>query len=138
MVSVYQDDHIAAGWNANREYRWIEAGRVRLDEDRDGAFATIRAPGSDGPTWLSATELAGLSRHLACWFIDDPAATMRQIEGMAAHVKTELDAWDDRARIDEEHPPYAKLVRVLDDLIGMCRRLREEGPFAARAEETPK
>ena len=55
---------------------------------------------------------------------------MKRIEALAAHVKTELDAWDDRARIDEEHPPYAKLVGVLDDLIKTCRKLREEGPFA--------
>ncbi len=129
-----QDDHVAVGWSVDREFRWIEVGRVRLDEDKDGAIATIRAPGSDGPTWLSAAELAGLTRHLAGWFIDDPAETMQRIEAIAKHVAAELEAWDARARSDEEHPPYAKLVAALDELTSTCRRLREEGPFAARPE----
>ena len=128
------DDHVAAGWRTDRRYRWIEVGRLRLDEDEGGASTTIRAPGSDGPTWLSATELAGLTRHLACWFMDDPVETIQQIESTIERVKAELDAWDDRARIDEEHPPYAKIVQALDAVIATCKRLREEGPFATAPE----
>jgi hypothetical protein len=40
---------------------------------------------------------------------------------------TESAAWDDRARADEEHPPF-----------GTCRRLTEEGPFAEDAGEVSK
>jgi hypothetical protein len=51
---------------------------------------------------------------------------------------TESAAWDDRARADEEHPPYAALVGILDEVIGSCRRLTEEGPFAEDAGEVSK
>lgn len=133
-----REDHVAAGWND--EFRWIEVGQLRLEEDDKGAMvrARIALPSCPpdgapvelyGPTWLSATELMGLTRNLTGWFTDDPVEALQQIEKMAKHVKTELDAWDDRARIDEEHPPYAKLVNVLDGLIKTCRELREKGPF---------
>jgi hypothetical protein len=50
---------------------------------------------------------------------------------LVTYVKIELEAWDDRARIDEEHPPYDELVRALTALHGKCRELREVlGRFA--------
>lgn len=127
-----KDDHVAAGWNSDHTFRWIEAGRIRLDEDDHGASATFRAPApSDGAPWLSANELAGLVRHLARWFADDPTPTIRQIEKCADYVRTELEAWNDRARADEEHPPYDELTRALGALLGECRSLREVlGRFA--------
>jgi len=140
-----EQDRVAAGWNEDSTFRWIEAGRLRVEEDDKGAtlLARLAAPGVSpdgfpielyGPTWLSATELAGLARQLVGWFIEDPAETIQQIEATVARVKTELEAWDDRARIDEEHPPYEKLVAALDDVVRTCRRFREEGPFAACSE----
>jgi len=75
--------------------------------------------------WLSATELASLTRHLASWFAEDPTATIRQIETCANYVRIELETWNDRARIDEEHPPYDELTRTLDALLARCRDLRE-------------
>ncbi len=146
-----EQDHVAAGWNEGRDFRWIEAGRLRLEEDDRGASARIQAPDSDGPsgeserrgarqgsvsTRLSATELAGLARHLAEWFADDPADAVRQIENCATYVKIELEAWDQRARIDEEHPPYDELARALDALLAKCRRLRENGLLAGRPKKT--
>lgn len=145
-----EQDHIAAGWNDDRAFRWIEAGRLRLEEDDKGALATIQTlpgvrtgdygdleakrPGAvtavrvavlPGPTHLSATELAGLVGHLAAWFADDPTDMIHQIETCATYVHTELEAWNARARIDEEHPPYDKLTNALDELAGKCRDLRE-------------
>jgi len=130
-----QDDHVAVG-NDVGQLRWIEAGRVRIDEDTDGGHVSIKAPGSDGPTWLSATELVGLMRHLAGWFAEDPSEAIREIEARASHVRTALEAWNDRARIDEEHPPYDELTRSLDEVIGTCRRLREVGLLSERPEKT--
>jgi len=124
-----EQDHVAAGWNEGHDLRWIEAGRLRLEEDDKGAIVTV---GQDRfGSWLSATELAGLVRQLAAWFSDDPTATIRQIETCATFVKVELEAWNDRARIDEEHPPYDDLTRSLGALLGKCRDLREAlGKFA--------
>jgi len=82
--------------------------------------------------FASATELAGLVRQLS-GFADDP--TDRQIETCATYVKVELEAWNDRARIDEEHPPYDELVRALVALHGKCRDLREA---LSRFSEEPK
>jgi len=134
-----EQDHVAAGWDG--AFRWIEAGNVRLAEDDKSAFVTIQARPdptllsegfpSEGiasmaiETRLSATELLGLVRHLAAWFDDDPTDTIQQIETCATYVQTELEAWNARARIDEEHPPYDKLTNALDTLIGKCRDLRE-------------
>jgi hypothetical protein len=125
-------DHVTVGWNADHTLRWIEAGHLRLEEDKNGAcvFVQPRASGSSG--WLSAAELAGLVRQLSSWFLDDPVEQIRQIESCATFVKAELEAWDERARIDEEHPPYDQLARTLDMLLGTCKRLREEGIFADR------
>jgi hypothetical protein len=161
------DDHIAAGWDASHSFRWIEAGRLRLDEDDKGAIVSAHdravEPLSQADleyacsndvqaacaqagalrlgnlvprlvdellrarkgSWLTATELAGLVRQLAGWFADDPTDTIRQIETCATYVRVELEAWNDRARIDEEHPPYDELVRALAALHGKCRELRE-------------
>jgi len=135
-----QEDHVAAGWysdHSDHSFRWIEVGNLRLDEDEHGAVAVtlLARTGPQqvaGPTWISATELAGLVRHLAGWFTDDPAETIRQIETSATYVKNELEAWNDRARIDEEHPPYDKLTRALDTLLTECKRLREVGLLADR------
>ena len=162
-----EPNHVAAGWNEEHTFRWIEAGLLRLDEDDKGAIATAqdRADAklsqadleyacsndvqiacvqagalrlgdlvprmaqeiisSRKGRWLSATELAGLTRHLAAWFADDPTATIRQIETCANYVKIELEGWNDRARIDEEHPPYDELTRALTALLDRCRDLRE-------------
>ena len=76
-------------------------------------------------SWLTATELANLSRHLAAWFAEDPTSTIRQIETYANYVKIELEEWNDRARIDEEHPPYDELTHTLTALLDRCRDLRE-------------
>lgn len=131
-----EQDHIAAGWNDDRAFRWIEAGRLRLEEDDKGALVTIQA--LPGPTHLSANELAGLVGHLAGWFADDPTDMINQIETCATYVHTELEAWNARARIDEEHPPYDKLTNALDVLAGKCRDLREAlGRFAEGAEGKP-
>jgi hypothetical protein len=141
-----EQDHVAAGWNAGHDFRWIEVGRLRLEEDDKGAIVLMRNILSNvlpnagsielpphGTTWLSATELAGLARNLAAWFAEDPTATIRQIENSANYVKIELEAWNDRARIDEEHPPYDELTRALDGLLGRCRDLREVlGKFAEK------
>ncbi len=70
-------------------------------------------------------------RQLGAWFADDPTATIRQIEDLSNYVRSELEAWNDRARADEEHPPYDELTRALDGLLGRCRDLREVlGRFA--------
>src|SRR6187551_372704 len=123
-------DHVAAGWNADGSFRSIEAGRLRFDEDDKGAVVTVLGDEiyrEDRPKscWLSATELVGLTRHLAGWFAEDPTGALGQIETHAKHVKTELEAWNDRARIDEDHPPYDDLTRSLSALLGICRGLRE-------------
>jgi hypothetical protein len=129
-------DHVAAGWNAEHSLRWIEAGRLRLEEDKDGASAIVQE--TDGPTWLSATELAGLARHLASWFTDDPSEAIHQIETSATFVKIELDGWNVRARIDEEHPPYDELTRALDALLAKCRHLREVGLLAEHPKKSAR
>lgn len=121
-----QEPHVAAGWNADHSERWIEVGSVRLEEDDKGATVMLLSERFvRASSWLSATELAGLVRLLASWFADDPTATIRQIEDLANHVRAELEAWDDRARSDEEHPPYEDLTRSLEGLLGRCRDLRE-------------
>lgn len=133
-------DHVAAGWNADHTLRWIEVGRLRLEEDDKGATVISRtvvpagSPGSDpielyGPTWLSATELVGLSHHLVDWFCDDLAEKIDEIEARTKIVKRKLDEWNDRARMDEEHPPYDDLTRSLDAILVMCRELREAPAF---------
>ena len=129
-------DHVTAGWSEG--FRWIEVGRLRLDEDDKGAHVLMRnvlrnvLPNAGslelpphGTTWLSATELVGLARELAAWFADDPTDTIRQIETNATFVKDELEKWNDRARSDEEHPPYDDLTRALGSLLAKCRSLRE-------------
>ncbi|HSX22890.1 MAG TPA: hypothetical protein VLE97_08975 [Gaiellaceae bacterium] len=127
------EDHVAEGWMDTPEghLRWIEAGRVRLEEqDKDGAMLlvgsadVVRQRGCD--VWLSSTELAGLVRHLAGWFAEDPTETIDEIEKAAQRVLTELDAWNDRARADEEHPPYDDLTQILNNLIVRCKGLRED------------
>lgn len=123
-----REDHVAAGWNDVHDRRWIQAGHLRVEEDTDGALVTMQ---NHKGSSLSAAELAGLARHLAGWFADDPTDTIRQIEGYAKRVKAELEAWNDRARTDEEHPPYDDLTRVLGNLLACCRSLREDiGKFA--------
>jgi hypothetical protein len=164
-MSEREDNHIAAGWNDDHTFRWIEAGRLYLEEDDKGANASVRVEPSLSQAdleyacsndvqaacaqagalrlgdlvpkmaqeiiasrkggWLSATELACLTRHLALWFAEDPTATIRQIENCANYVKIELEGWNDRARIDEEHPPYDELTRALTALLDRCRDLRE-------------
>jgi hypothetical protein len=134
-----QDNHVAVGWTTDGtdgRLRWIEVGRVRLEEeDKDGAAILIREPsGATGLSGLSAvevarissTELAGLVRHLAGWFADDPTEAIGEIEASVKRVRDDLEAWNDRARIDEEHPPYDDLTRALDGAIARCRRLRED------------
>jgi hypothetical protein len=131
--SEQRDDHIAAGWtDAEPRQRWIEVGRIRLEEDDHGAAVTIL--GLPKGCWLSATEMASLVRHLAGWFAEDPIDSIRFIEARAKFVKAELDKWDERARIDEEHPPYDDLTRALSDLLTRCRELREDiGKFADKS-----
>ena len=131
------EDHVAAGWDADHTQRWIEVGRLRLEEDDTGALALLPPTfGQSQPvTRLSAAELANLVRLLAGWFADDPTPTIRQIEDLANYVRTELEGWNDRARGDEEHPPYEELTRALDGLLGRCRDLRE---VAGRFGEKPK
>lgn len=126
-----REDHVAAGWtDDDSRQRWIEVGRLRLEEDDKGAAVTVQAL-SPKACWLSATELAGLVRHLSGWFAEDPTDSLRYIESRAKFVRAELDKWNDRARIDEEHPPYDELTRALGDLLDRCRDLREDiGKFA--------
>jgi hypothetical protein len=82
-------DHVACGWDATHTLRWIEVGRLRLEESGQGGIARVlppRAPietpdGSiQGPpvpalagasAWLSAGELAGLVRLLGSWLPDE-------------------------------------------------------------------
>lgn len=74
-----KQDHVAAGCY-ERGLCWIEAGRLRLEEDDQGAIVTVLDPQRVHGTWqgeLSATELLGLVRHLAAWFADDPTETIR-------------------------------------------------------------
>lgn len=139
-----EQDHVAAGWNEDHTFRWIDVGRLRLEEDDKGACVQMRNILSNflpngrsielpphGTIWLSATELAGLVRQLAAWFAEDPTDTIRQIENCAMYVQTELEGWNDRARSDEEHPPYDELTRALSALLGKCRDMREViGRFA--------
>ena len=172
-MSERKDNHIAAGWNDEHTFRWIEAGPLRADEDDKGAIVAAHdraveplsqadleyacsndvqaacaqagalrlgnlVPRMAGELflarkgdWLSATELVGLTRHLAAWFADDPTDTIRQIETCATYVQIELEAWNDRARADEEHPPYDELTRTLGKVLCKCRDLREViGRFA--------
>jgi hypothetical protein len=75
---------------------------------------------------LSANELAGLARHLAGWFADDPSEALGSIETAAKRVLNELEGWNDRARADEEHPPYDDLTRILHGLVITCKGLRED------------
>ena len=129
-MSNQEQNYVAAGWNEEHTFRWIEAGRLRLEEDDNGStvkvFTERRGPQDHvRSSWLSAAELAGLARELAGWFAEDPTDTIRQIETCATYVQTELEAWNERARIDEEHPPYDELTRALTDLLGRCRSLRE-------------
>ena len=128
------DDHVAAGWTgAENRQRWIEVGGLILEEDDKGAIVSVQGLPKDC-CWLSATELLGLVRHLAGWFSEDPTDGIRYIESRAKFVKAELDRWNDRARIDEEHPPYDELTRALVDLLDRCRDLREDiGKFADKA-----
>lgn len=100
-----------------------QAGALRLGDlvPRMAQELLLARKGS----WLTATELANLSRHLAAWFAEDPTSTIRQIETCANYVKIELEGWNDRARIDEEHPPYDELTRALTALLDRCRDLRE-------------
>jgi hypothetical protein len=121
-------DHVAAGWNAEHALRWIEAGDLlfRESENPDGAMVEVF-----GPTWLSATQLAGLSRHLIGWFAGDLAEKICEIEDQTKVVKKKLEEWNDRARADEEHPPYDDLTRSLDVILAMCRDLREAPVIAA-------
>ena len=85
-----------------------------------------------GPTWLSATELAGLSRHLIGWFSGegDLAEKICEIEDQTKAVKKKLEEWNDRARADEEHPPYDDLTRSLNVILARCRDLRETPALA--------
>jgi hypothetical protein len=129
-MSDQEQDHISAGWNEDHTLRWIEVGRLRLEEDDKGSTVKVftdRRHSLDHvrSSWLSDTELAGLTRELAGWFADDPADTLRQIETCATYVKAELEAWNERARIDEEHPPYDELTHALDAQLKKCRHLRE-------------
>ena len=176
-MSTREDNHIAAGWNDDHSFRWIEAGPLRIDEDDKGAI--VSAPDRSDAlsqadleyacsndvqaacaqagalrlgdlvprmaqelllarkgSWLTATELANLTRHLALWFAEDPTATIRKIEDLTNYVRTELEGWNDRARIDEEHPPYDELTRALDGLLARCRDLREVmSRFAHKADK---
>ena len=127
------EHHVAAGWDEDRERRWIEAGRLRLEEDKDGALAVIQGHVGPSGAWMSATELAGLVRHLGAWFAADPSEAIREIEAHAKRVKTELEAWNDRARIDEEHPPYDALTQSLDALLATCASLLDR-PTMTKAE----
>lgn len=126
-------DHVAEGWmeTPDGSLRWIEAGRVRLEEqDKDGAMLlvqsadVVRQRGCD--VWLSSTELAGLVHHLAGWFAEDPTETIDEIEAAADRVRAALEAWNDRARADEEHPPYDDLTAILSNLVVRCKHLRED------------
>jgi hypothetical protein len=131
-VSRQTERHVAAGWDEEHELRWIEAGRLRLEEeDKDGAVVTIRDHVGASGAWLSSAELAGLTRELAGWFAEDPSDALGEIEAAAKRVRSELEAWNDRARLDEEHPPYDDLTRALDVVLARCKSLREDiGKFA--------
>lgn len=132
MSTKKSTDHVAAGWNADHTLRWIEVGRLRLEEsEKDGATVLSRTVVSEdqievyGPTWLSSTELAGLSCQLIDWFSGDLVEKICEIEGQAKDVKRKLEAWNDRARVDEEHPPYDDLTRSLEVILARCSELRE-------------
>jgi hypothetical protein len=133
-----KNDHVATGWTDDGQLRWIEVGRMRLvEEDKDGATLlvlnadVVRQGGCD--VQLSSAELAGLVRHLAGWFAEDPSESLDEIEAVAKRVRAELEVWNDRARIDEEHPPYDDLTRMLDGLVRRCHGLREDlGKFVAK------
>jgi hypothetical protein len=128
-----ESPHFAAGWNGDHSERWIEVGRLRLEEDDKGASVKLR---DQVVSWLSATELAALVRLLGAWFAEDPTSTIRKIEDLANYVNVELEGWNDRARADEEHPPYDELTRALDALLARCRDLREVmNRFAAKADK---
>lgn len=127
-------DRVAAGWNADHDLRWIEVGDLRLEEDAEGAHVIVKV--ERDPPWLSSTELAGLARHLSGWFADDPSEAIQHVEKCAAYVRAELETWNDRARRDEEHPPYDELTRSLDAISDTCRRLRDHAIFGRRPEKT--
>jgi hypothetical protein len=124
------EHHNAVGWSEDHRFRWIEVGRLRLEEDdNDGAIVTLQDRGKG--CWLSATELAMLTRHLASWFAEDPSEKLDEIEAAAKRVHDALEEWNARARMDEEHPPYDDLTRALDGLVVRCKHLREDlGKFA--------
>lgn len=136
-----ESPHFTAGWNADHSERWIEVGRLRLEEDDKGAtvklFTWRRGPLDHVvSSWLSATELAALVRLLAAWFTEDPTSTIRKIEDLTNYVRTELEGWNERARSDEEHPPYDELTQALDALLARCRDLREVmNRFASKADK---
>lgn len=140
-MSTHEDHHVTSGWNADHTLRWVEARCLRIEEDKEGACIFVypldpQGLMSDGTAWLAAAELAGLVRQLSSWFLDDPVEKLRQIENCATAVKIELEAWDARARIDEEHPPYVQLLRKLDTLLLTCERLREDRLFVDQPTKT--
>lgn len=128
-MSEQRKDHVAEGWSEDGRLRWIEVGTLRLDEeDKDGATVVIQ---HEKHGWLSSTELAGLVRQLAGWFAEDPSEALDEIEAAAKRVRAKLEVWNDRARSDEEHPPYEDLTSMLDGLVRRCHGLREDlGKFA--------
>lgn len=65
---------------------------------------------------LDADQVNALGRFCAKQFMSASAGELlARIEGSSKMAIFELEAWNDRARIDEEHPPYDRI----------CNRLRE-------------
>jgi len=124
----YEGDHVDAGC-VDDTFRWIEAGQLRLEEDREGATVVIANPRRHNACGLSEGELEGLATWLArraARLVGGAADKILQIENCALYVQTALEAWDARARIEEVHPPYDELTRALDALRAKCRELRDD------------
>lgn len=109
-------------------FRFIQVGAVRLEERifkivGDGALVDVNNGAIALSTTLSATELAYLARQLCGWFTN-PDEDVKTATARIDKVAAALEAWNARAREDEEHPPYEDLTAHLRAAHDSLERLR--------------
>lgn len=71
---------------------------------------------------LTADQVAELGRFCVEQFCE-LRPRLKDIENAAAYVRSALEDWNERARADEEHPPYDQLVARLDEIQAALRAL---------------
>jgi hypothetical protein len=80
---------------------------LRIVETEDGANLTI--PGH-AVVHLEAEHLHSLGEWLVGLFMAErPSVLLAEIRGAAMFALEHLEAWDERAKADEEHPPYVEI-----------------------------